>query len=297
LSNFSLFQTARKRYYAALLKSGVLSMARRKKGKEGFPNEFPSNADGDSTTSIRIAQAIFDRIQSKANLGGRLADQFSGSTFEQITRSFVEETFNLLKGLPEKCDPKPDKGAIFRFEPYRHFAGLSQVAGKNPGIAKLSGSDYVIAPDFVVVREPVSNEVIKARQLIADAPVALRSGIGKRNNMPPLPNAAISCKWTLFSCLGQNARSEALNLMSNWRGQVAHIAVVTGEPLPSRIATLALGTSGIDCIYHFALPEFIAGVKKLGLEDSVYMLKMMVDGKQLKDISALPLDLAVCLTE
>ncbi len=84
--------------------------------------------------------------------------------------------------------------------------------------------------------------------------------------------------------------------MSNWRGRVPHIAVVTSEPLPSRIATLALGTSGIDCIYHFALPELIASVKKLGLEDSVYLMKMMVDGKQLKDISVLPLDLAVCLT-
>jgi hypothetical protein len=84
--------------------------------------------------------------------------------------------------------------------------------------------------------------------------------------------------------------------MSNWKGRVPHIAIVTSEPLPSRIATLALGTSGIDCIYHLALPELIAGAKELGLEDSVYLMKMMVDGKRLKDISALPLDLAVCLT-
>jgi len=253
----------------------------------GFPNEFPSNADCNSKTSIRIAQDMFDRIQSRANLGGRLADQFSGSTFDQITRSFVEATFNLQKGLPEKCDVNPEKTAMFRFDLYRHFAGLFQV-GNNPEIVELLDRDYVVGPNIVVVRE--------ARQSVVEDRVALRSGIRKRNNAPPLPHAVISCKWTLFSSRGQNARSEALNLMSNWRGRVPHIAVVTSEPLPSRIATLALGTSGIDCIYHFALPELIASVKKLGLEDSVYLMKMMVDGKQLKDISVLPLDLAVCLT-
>jgi hypothetical protein len=263
-------------------------MARRKKRKRGFPNQFPSNADGDSTTSIRIAQAIFDRIQLSATLGERLADQFSGSTFDQITRSFVEGTFNLQKSQPEKRNANSEKTAIFRFDLYRHLAGLSEVAENNPAIVELLDRDYVVGPDIVVVRE--------ARQSVVEDQVALRSGIRKRHNAPPLPDAVISCKWTLFSCRGQNARSEALNLMSNWKGRVPHIAIVTSEPLPSRIATLALGTSGIDCIYHLALPELIAGAKELGLEDSVYLMKMMVDGKRLKDISALPLDLAVCLT-
>jgi hypothetical protein len=62
-------------------------------------DEFPSNADGDSTTSISIARAIFDQIQTEATLGGRLAGQISGSKFEQITRSFVRETFGALKAL------------------------------------------------------------------------------------------------------------------------------------------------------------------------------------------------------
>ena len=72
-----------------------------------------------------------------------------------------------------------------------------------------------------------------------------------------------------------------------------HIAVVTGEPLPSRLASLALGTGGIDCVYHFALPELIAGVQSLGIEDSANLVRIMVEGKRLKDISDLPLDLAV----
>ena len=72
-----------------------------------------------------------------------------------------------------------------------------------------------------------------------------------------------------------------------------HIAVVTGEPLPSRLASIALGTGDIDCVYHFALPELIAGVEKLGNDDSANLVKIMVEGRRLKDITDLPLDLAV----
>jgi hypothetical protein len=68
--------------------------------------------------------------------------------------------------------------------------------------------------------------------------------------------------------------------------------VVLGEPLPSRIAAIALGTGDIDCVYHFALYELIDAVKDYS-EESYELLSMMIDGKRLKDISDLPLDLAV----
>ncbi len=69
--------------------------------------------------------------------------------------------------------------------------------------------------------------------------------------------------------------------------------VVTAEPLPSRLASIALGTGDIDCVYHFALYELQAAIQALGLDDAGEMLAVMVDGKRLKDISDLPLDLAV----
>lgn len=46
-------------------------------------------------------------------------------------------------------------------------------------------------------------------------------------------------------------------------------------------------------MYHFALYELQATVKALGMVDAADMLAVMVDGKRLKDISDLPLDLAV----
>ena len=68
--------------------------------------------------------------------------------------------------------------------------------------------------------------------------------------------------------------------------------VVTAEPTPSRLASIALGTGDIDCVYYFALYELQATLKELGMDDSADMLAIMVDGKRLKDISDLPLDLA-----
>ena len=68
---------------------------------------------------------------------------------------------------------------------------------------------------------------------------------------------------------------------------------MTGEPLPSRLVSIALGTGDIDCVYHFALDELMKAVEEGGGEDSLEMLKIMVDGKRMKDISDLPLDLAV----
>ena len=68
---------------------------------------------------------------------------------------------------------------------------------------------------------------------------------------------------------------------------------VTGEPLPSRLGSLALGTGDIDCMYHFALYELVEAVKKTKAEDSIEMLNALIEGRRLKDISDLPLDLSV----
>ncbi|HHY65927.1 MAG TPA: hypothetical protein GX517_01785 [Alicyclobacillus sp.] len=76
-------------------------------------------------------------------------------------------------------------------------------------------------------------------------------------------------------------------------GHLPHIVVVTAEPLPSRLASIALGTGDIDCVYHFALDELKASVEAAKAEDALEMLNIMIEGKRLKDISDLPLDLAV----
>ena len=46
-------------------------------------------------------------------------------------------------------------------------------------------------------------------------------------------------------------------------------------------------------MYHFALYELVEVVKETGAEDSIEMLQSLIEGKRLKDISDLPLDLSI----
>ena len=160
-------------------------------------------------------------------------------------------------------------------------------------MAAVLGNDYTISPDVIIIRQLLEDSDINAGTAIVDESVSRRAAIRKKNGGKPLLHASISSKWTIRSDRSQNSRSEALNLIRNRKGHLPHIVVVTGEPLPSRLASIALGTGDIDCVYHFALDELMKAVEDGGGEDSLEILKIMVDGKRMKDISDLPLDLAV----
>lgn len=155
------------------------------------------------------------------------------------------------------------------------------------------GSDYTITPDVVVVRGTESDDAINSSARLVDDSVTTLASLRQRNGGLPLLHASISCKWTIRSDRAQNARSEALNLVRNRKGRLPHVVVVTAEPTPSRLASIALGTGYIDCVYHFALYELQATMEALGMDDAADLLAVMVNGKRLKDISDLPLDLAV----
>lgn len=66
-----------------------------------------------------------------------------------------------------------------------------------------------------------------------------------------------------------------------------------------RIASLALGTGDLDCVYHFALPELKSAIHDLlvggnsGVEDQLSMLGTLIEGRRLRDISDLPFDLLI----
>ena len=61
----------------------------------------------------------------------------------------------------------------------------------------------------------------------------------------------------------------------------------------ARIASLALGTGDIDCVYHFALSELREALVEQGREEALELLDSMVEGKRLRDVADLPLDLVI----
>jgi hypothetical protein len=256
-----------------------------------------SNADKDNVASVKVAKGIAELLKAETQ-GERIAGQTSGNQFEGACADFVKQTFMKLGHLrPGTWDIHQVSGRrrleIAKYEQYAHLVALDRAAKNNPELAAALGSDYTITPDIVVVRATEDDDVINARGVLVDDSVATLSSLRQKNSGLPLLHASISCKWTIRSDRAQNARSEALNLIRNRKGRLPHVVVVTAEPLPSRLASIALGTGDIDCVYHFALHELQQTISSLGMNESADMLAVMVEGKRLKDISDLPLDLAV----
>ena len=281
------FADERKAFHAALLRETLTI-----NGKG-----IPSNADGSNRASVAIATAIAELLKAETR-GERIAGQTSGNQFEGICADFVKTTFPSLAHLrPGIWDVRQVSGRnrleIARYEQYAHLVALDKAAKNDSELAAALGSDYTITPDIIVSRETESDASINQGGTLVDDTVALAASLRQANGGKHLLHASISCKWTIRSDRAQNARSEALNLIRNRKGPLPHIMVVTAEPTPSRLASIALGTGDIDCVYHFALYELQACLKTLGMDDAADLLDVMVNGRRLKDISDLPLDLAI----
>ncbi|MDR2364547.1 MAG: NgoMIV family type II restriction endonuclease [Zoogloeaceae bacterium] len=281
------FIRARQKFHAHLLESTLTINSA----------DVVSNADSSNTTSKAIAKGIAEWLKVET-VSNRIAGQTSGNQFEAICAEFVRETFRKLQHLrPGVWDVRQVSGRnrleIAHYAQYAHLVALDNAARNNPDLAAALGSDYTITPDIVVTRNLETDATINAQGTLVDDNVSKLACLREENGGSPLLHASISCKWTIRSDRAQNARSEALNLVRNRKGHLPHVVVVTAEPTPSRLASIALGTGDIDCVYHFALYELQKTLDALNFQDAADLLSVMVDGRRLKDISDLPLDLAV----
>lgn len=261
-----------------------------------------SNADTSSNSSKKIARQVIDILveeqKHKINVSEKINGQTLGKQFEVLTMEFLSNTFPQLQNLRPGAWHILQLGNNNRlktsdFEQYEHLAYLSELTAENARLAAALGNDYLVAPDVVIYKDLLEDEFINIKQEIVSNNVCKMTDVRKSNGGKPVLHASVSAKFTMRSDRAQNSRTEALNLIRNRKGHLPHIVVVTAEPLPSRLASLALGTGDIDCMYHFALYELIRAVKEVGSEDANDLLDTLVKGKRLKDISDLPLDLAV----
>lgn len=291
LDNTAMIAKARLNYHKALIDQGVLTIN---------ANGIPTNADKDNIPSVAIALGIARLLFAETN--ERQAGQTSGTAFEEITTRFLLDTFPYLQTI------RPGSWSIMKlgnrnkvkassFAQYEHLAYLNELTRANNKLAAMIGNDYMVAPDIVIYRELYSDHDLNTPEKIVDENTCKMSDLRESNGGKPILHASISAKWTMRSDRAQNSRTEALNLIRNRKGHLPHIIVVTGEPLPSRLASLALGTGDIDCVYHFALYELLKSVQEYAQqehrEDIVETLTTLVEGRRLKDISDLPLDLCV----
>lgn len=279
----TILDTLRQEYHRKLCRH-VIYMERR---------DIPSMADGDSDVSVAVAQALVKRLGYPIP-SNEIKSHTPGTSFEEITKDYIQQAFALLAHVrPGQWrfsvlgDPACDQ--------YQQLAEFSKLMKSRRELRTALG-EYVIKPDIAVGRAPLTDAQINTRLPLVKEDGVPRYTLLRAANRPsprPILHASISCKWTLRSDRSQNARTEGLNLMRNRKGNTPHIAIITAEPLPGRIASLALGTGDLDCVYHFALHELMEVVSELYKDTLLDMLQIMVDGRRLRDIADLPFDLSI----
>ena len=265
----------------------------------GRRNGVLSNADRGSATSKEIAEALFNNI----GLPGAQSvpsQQAIGTEFETATSGFLESAFELLNHLrpgPWEFVAGGRRTGISAFDQYEHLTLLQELleSASERSVAAALQVDYLVKPDITVSKRPLSDEEINSdRSILTPSSISGgRTPLRARNRSIPTLHASVSCKWTIRSDRAQNVRTEALNLIRNRKGRLPHVVAVTAEPMPTRLASLALGTGDLDCVYHVALNELVKALSDIDNQDQAEMLETLVEGRRLRDISDLPFDLAL----
>jgi hypothetical protein len=114
---------------------------------------------------------------------------------------------------------------ISQFAQYEHLADLKRLVKESKEALTVLG-DYVVNPDVIVARSPLSDREINVRErlvLSQDYPKLTPLRARDQNSNIPLLHASISCKLTLRSDRSQNARTEGLNLIRNRKGHTPHM--------------------------------------------------------------------------
>ena len=264
----------------------------------GLRGKFYSNADKKNNASVAIADAWATELNFPF-CASVPTSQRLGKLFADHTLTFIRESFGLINHVrPGKwLFSTEQRLGIAAYEQYDHLGQIKQLAKKHRAIRLVMGGDYLVKPDIMIGREPVTDVLINSQALPATpvvsaaSPGALLTPLRAANNSKPTLHASVSCKWTIRSDRAQNTRTEALNLIRNRKGRLPCIMVVTAEPLPLRLASIAIGTGDIDCAYHAGLPELqraVAGIDAvLGVRYAAAQqdqLQDLVDSRRLRDI-------------
>lgn len=288
-------EVARDRLHAELAEFILVSRGSRTVAGREVP--VLNNADSHNDLSVFLAAGMAELMPLPAGpVGG---GSTTGAAFEAAIRRFIASGLDALKHLtPWELEVEPGR-LISDFMQFSHLDEVQRAIKANPELEAVIGGDYLVRPDIVVFRQPLTDEALNGLGSVVggETSIATPARLSNSDIARPLLHASVSCKWSIRSDRVQNTRTEALNLVRNRKGRTPHIVAVTAEPLPSRLAAIAIGTGDIDCVYHVALPEleraadFATEVLGRGGAASQRRLASMVASSRLRDISDLPIDL------
>lgn len=218
-----------------------------------FVKSIPSFADKDSKQSVAIAAEWF-RALGISNTSTTPTSTSSGADFEHATRDFL---VNHLAGRISVLAKQVGHKALINLANFSHLKGASSNVG---GVAYASPKMWP----------------------------RLDIGVTLDCSKVTLLHAAVECKRTLRSDRAANAVTGALFLQSNCSGRAPHFAVVTGEPLPTRLASACQTTGFVDHCFHIDLEGLKTAVHKVGTPDQKKTFNDLVTRRRLLDITELP---------
>ena len=223
----------------------------------------PNISDKTSKTSRAISEHILASLgvpssqifPKRHNAGKRLEEAVAGHLASELAR--LEDGRAWL--VDSRCSD------VATFAQYQHLLDVRTALRRDAALRNAFSGEYEFEPDVTVALD----------------------------GQPPSLHAHVSCKWTLRSDRAQSVRQEASLLIGQRRGRAPHIVVVTAEPLPSRIASIAQGTGDIDAVYHIAFAELRAAAAASGYSNQEETLEELIAQHRLLDYKDLAPTLAV----
>lgn len=237
----------------------------------------PNLADVGSKASMSFAGYAYETLDvpksqvRTSSLDDGSATGASGAALERAIAVDLDD--DLIGRDPDRRWLVSRGGTVADYAQFTHLNALQAILLSNPTLRTSFAGDYQVRTDVYV---GVENS--------ADA------------SQPPFLHAAISSKWTIRSDRVQNVRHEFATLVRSRRGRCPHLVLVTAEPLPSRLLSIARGTGEVDSVYHLLYDELDMAVSVLCGDRGLYVDQRsawieMVEQKRIRPYSSLVDDL------
>ncbi|MEU6273594.1 NgoMIV family type II restriction endonuclease [Streptomyces populi] len=224
----------------------------------------PNNADSDSNPSKMLAGHILEALGVEPDATLPSTPDSLGPALEHAVCDHLSLALPDLS--PERTWHVDHKKTVADFAQYEHLDRVAAAVRNNATLRVDLGRDYLIKPDVTVGVTPHT----------------------KQDATCPHLHAAVSCKWTIRSDRVQNVRHEFLQMIRHRRGRLPHLVVVTAEPMPSRIASIARGTGEADAIYHIAFSALKDAVAAVGSSQQKDDLSEIIEQGRLLPYETLP---------
>lgn len=127
--------------------------------KHGQP--YPNFADGNSQSSVLIANGIVRAIGFPAKTNPNITGQTAGTLFEKLTCEFIKDAFTAIRHLrPGHWQYLPAQTKISNFVQYQHLEKLDSLVSDNQTLSTALGHGYIVTPDIVIARYPATQEEV-----------------------------------------------------------------------------------------------------------------------------------------